>query len=81
MGEAEVPFHWSYTVRIGAGLAVARAWPGARFLRTTGLGHNAILRDPGVVRDTIDFIEGKVTFAPPPERDNWSAFPGPAPLL
>ncbi len=68
-------------VRTGAGLAVARAWPGARFLRTTGLCHNAILRDPCVVRDTIDFIEGKVTFAPPPERDDWSAFPGPAPLL
>jgi pimeloyl-ACP methyl ester carboxylesterase len=68
-------------VRIGAGLAVARAWPGARFLRTTGLGHHAILRDPGVVRDAIDFLKAEVTFAPPPARDEWSAFPGPAPLL
>lgn len=68
-------------VRIGAGLAVARAWPGARFVRTAGLGHNAILRDPGVVRDAIDFLRGEVVFAPPPARDEWSAFPGPAPLL
>jgi len=68
-------------VRIGAGLAVARAWPGARFVRTRGLGHNAILRDPGVVRDAVDFLKGEVVFAPPPARDGWSAFPGPAPLL
>jgi pimeloyl-ACP methyl ester carboxylesterase len=68
-------------VRIGAGLAVARAWPGARFLRTQGLGHNAILRDAGVVRDAIDFLKAEVTFAPPPARGERSAFPGPAPLL
>ena len=68
-------------VRIAAGLAVARAWPGARFVRTSGLGHNAILRDPGVVRDAVDFIRGEVVFAPPPARGEWSAFPGPAPLL
>ena len=68
-------------VRISAGLAVARAWPDARFVRTTGLGHNAILRDAGVVRDSIDFITGEVVFARPPARAEWSAFPGPAPLL
>ncbi len=68
-------------VRMDAGLAVARAWPGARFLRTRGLGHNGILRDRGVVRDAIDFLRAEVTFAPPPARDEWSAFPGPAPLL
>jgi len=68
-------------VRLAAGLAVAQAWPGARFVRTTGLGHNAILRDPGVVRDAVDFIRGEVVFAPPPARDEWSAFPGPAPLF
>lgn len=72
-GDADVP--------IASGLAVARAWPGARFLRTAGLGHNAILRDAGVARDAIDFLKGEVRFAPPPARDEWSAFPGPAPLL
>jgi hypothetical protein len=60
---------------------VARAWPGARFLRTQGLGHNAILRDAGVVRDAIDFLKAEVAFARPPARGERSAFPGPAPLL
>ncbi|MGE0356188.1 MAG: alpha/beta fold hydrolase [Burkholderiales bacterium] len=68
-------------VPLRAGLAVARAWPGARFVRTAGLGHNAILRDAGVVRDAIDFLGGAVVFAPPPPQDEWSAFPGPAPML
>ncbi len=72
-GDADVP--------LAAGLAVARAWPGARFVRTAGLGHNAILRDPGAVQDTVDFLRDAVVFAPPPARDEWSAFPGPAPLL
>ena len=68
-------------VRMSAGLAIARAWPGARFVRTSGLGHTAILRDAGVVRDAIDFLKGEVVFPPPPARDEWSAFPGPAPLF
>ena len=68
-------------VRISAGLAIARAWPGARFVRTSGLGHTAILRDAGVVRDALDFLRGEVVFGRPPARDEWSAFPGPAPLF
>lgn len=68
-------------VRYSAGLAVARAWPDARFVRTTGLGHTAILRDAGVVRDAVDFLKGEVVFARPPAQDEWSSFPGPAPLL
>lgn len=68
-------------VSAASGLAIARAWPGARFLSTSGLGHRAIVRDPGVVRDAIDFLAGEVVFAPPPAHDEWSAFPGPAPLL
>lgn len=68
-------------VRLAAGLAVARAWPGARFVRTAGLGHNAILRDAGVVRDAVDFLRGEVTFAPPPPRDGLPAFASPAPIL
>jgi pimeloyl-ACP methyl ester carboxylesterase len=38
------------------GEEIARAWPGAEFLTTKGLGHRAILRDPEVVRRTIEFL-------------------------
>ena len=48
-----------------SGLALARAWPDARFLRTEGLGHRAILRDPQVVQDTLDFIADRVVFLRP----------------
>ena len=68
-------------VPISHGLALARAWPGARFSGTNGLGHNAILRNATVARDALDFIRGEVVFAPPAKPDAWSAFPGPAPLL
>ena len=64
-GDREVP--------ATAGLALARAWPGARFLATEGLGHRAILRDPQVVADAIDFIEDRVVFSPP-------SFDQPAPI-
>jgi pimeloyl-ACP methyl ester carboxylesterase len=55
-----------------SGLALARAWPDARLLRTEGLGHRAILRDPQVVQDVIDFITDRVVFARP--------IAGPAPI-
>ncbi len=38
------------------GEAVARAWPGAQFVRTTGLGHRRILRDPEVIARATAFI-------------------------
>jgi pimeloyl-ACP methyl ester carboxylesterase len=38
------------------GEEIANAWPGAQFVATTGLGHRAILRDPDVVRRTIEFL-------------------------
>ncbi len=38
------------------GEAVARAWPHARFLRTEGLGHRRILRDPEVIGRVVDFL-------------------------
>lgn len=72
-GDREVDF--------GAGLALARAWPGARLVRTTGLGHRAILRDPTVVADTIDFLADRVVFAPAPAAGETSAFAAPSPLL
>jgi pimeloyl-ACP methyl ester carboxylesterase len=68
-------------VTIESGLAVARAWPDARFKRTTGLGHRRILKSPAVIQDTVDFITGQVVFSPPPPVDEWQAFPGPAPIF
>ena len=59
-------------VRIESGLAVARAWPDARFKRTFGLGHRKVLRDIGVVNATVDFLQDRVTFSLPPEIDQWS---------
>jgi pimeloyl-ACP methyl ester carboxylesterase len=63
-----------------SGLALARAWPGARFLRTEGLGHRAILRDPQVVADVVDFIADRVVFAAPPRKGEASAYFEPAPI-
>lgn len=68
-------------VGFASGLALARAWPGARLLRTTGLGHRAILRDPGVVADAIDFIRDEVVFAPPPAKDDTRPFAAPSPAF
>ena len=70
-GDGEVAF--------SSGLALARAWPDARLVRTEGLGHRQILRDPQVVQDTLDFIAGRVVFARPPETGA-RAFGAPAPL-
>ena len=36
--------------------AIARAWPGARLVTTTGLGHRRILRDPAVVAEVAGFV-------------------------
>ena len=68
-------------VALASGLALARAWKGAKFLRTEGLGHRAILRDSSVVGDAVDFLADRVTFAPPPARGEASAFAPPAPVL
>ena len=38
----------------GAGLA--RAWPGARLVRTRGLGHRSILRTPAVIDAAVEFL-------------------------
>ena len=72
-GDREVPF--------AAGLALARAWAGARLVQTRGLGHRAILKDREVARDAADFIAARVVFAPPPARGDTRAFAAPAPLV
>jgi pimeloyl-ACP methyl ester carboxylesterase len=38
--------------------AIARAWPQARLVTTSGLGHRRILRDPAVVAEIADFVAG-----------------------
>ena len=40
------------------GKMIADAWPGAQFLKTSGLGHGRILRDKAVVAAAVDFIKG-----------------------
>lgn len=50
-GDADVPFE--HTLRLSARM------PGARLLKTYGLGHYHILRDPDVVRAVADFVRGK----------------------
>jgi pimeloyl-ACP methyl ester carboxylesterase len=36
--------------------AIARAWPAARLVTTSGLGHRRILRDPAVVAEVAGFV-------------------------
>lgn len=35
---------------------IAAAWPQARLVATTGLGHRAIVRDPSVIRLAVEFL-------------------------
>jgi pimeloyl-ACP methyl ester carboxylesterase len=46
--DREVPFE--------AGATLASAWPGARLIKTQGLGHQRILRDPNVVDAVVRFV-------------------------
>lgn len=43
------------------GAAIAQAWPGARLVTTTGLGHRRILRDAQVVSQAVSFVSGATT--------------------
>jgi pimeloyl-ACP methyl ester carboxylesterase len=67
-------------VSYGSGLALARAWKGARLVATTGLGHRRILRAAEVVRDAVDFIADRVVFAPPPARGESQPYSAPSPI-
>jgi pimeloyl-ACP methyl ester carboxylesterase len=55
-GDAEVAFE--HTLRLSARM------PGARLVKTHGLGHYRLLRDAGVVRTIVDFIRGDVPDLP-----------------
>lgn len=54
--DAEVP--WS------DGAAIASAWPGARLVTTTGLGHRRILRDERVVSEAVSFVGSSGGYRP-----------------
>jgi pimeloyl-ACP methyl ester carboxylesterase len=41
-----------------SGRDLSRAWPGARLLTTSGLGHRRILSDPRVVAEVVRFVRG-----------------------
>jgi pimeloyl-ACP methyl ester carboxylesterase len=47
-------------VPYGHGAEIARAWPAAELVTTRGLGHRSILRDPEVVRRTIEFLRAGI---------------------
>ncbi len=53
VGDREVPFE--------KGRVIAEAWPGAVLLRTDGLGHQRILRDPEVGRIVERFVAWGMT--------------------
>ena len=43
-------------VPIACGEAIARAWPGAELVRTRGLGHQRVLRDPATLQTIVRFV-------------------------
>jgi pimeloyl-ACP methyl ester carboxylesterase len=43
-------------VSYNEGEQIADAWPSAHLVTTDGLGHQRILRDPGVVSKVVDFV-------------------------
>jgi len=44
-------------VSLNQGRILRESWPGARLLRTSGLGHRQILRDPEVIDTTLQFLQ------------------------
>ena len=48
--------------------AIARSWPDARLVTTTGLGHRRILRAPAVVAEVAAFVAGQPARAAVPGR-------------
>ena len=67
-GDTEVPF--DHALRLSARV------PGARLIKTYGLGHYRLLRDPGVVGAAVDFVGGNVAGLP----TELPALPRPAPI-
>ena len=67
-------------VPLAHGEAYATAWPDARLIRTSGLGHRRILRDPQVIAEAVAFLgEGAPLAAGPvqgegPRSLEWHLF-------
>jgi pimeloyl-ACP methyl ester carboxylesterase len=53
--DREVPFEESN--------AIVQAWPGARLIETSGLGHKRILRNESVIQQTVAFMEAQAKAA------------------
>jgi pimeloyl-ACP methyl ester carboxylesterase len=45
-------------VPVHCGESLAQAWPGAEIVKTSGLGHNRILRDPGAIATAVAYVRG-----------------------
>ena len=56
------------TVPFANGRDIAGAWPGARLIETSGLGHSDILRDPGVIDHVLGFLAAGRTHGEPAPR-------------
>lgn len=56
-GDREVP--------LAAGAALAEAWPGARLVVTSGLGHNRVLADRGAIATIVDAAAPEQRLATP----------------
>jgi pimeloyl-ACP methyl ester carboxylesterase len=50
--------------------AIARSWPGARLVTTTGLGHRRILRAPAVVAEATAFVAEQPSATAVPGRSD-----------
>lgn len=51
-------FHdpWDAEVPAREGAALAAAWPGSSLRSAESLGHRRLLRDPGVVAESVAFV-------------------------
>jgi pimeloyl-ACP methyl ester carboxylesterase len=43
---------------VGVARELVAGWPGASYVETRGLGHNRVLKDPGVVSAVAEFVRG-----------------------
>ena len=51
-------------IDVAISVATVARWPGAQLLRTTGLGHRRILRDPDVIDALVGFVAAGAATAP-----------------
>jgi len=71
--------HEDDTVPFSHGADIARYWPGAKLVGTSGLGHRDILNDPDVIARVVEFVRtGLVGEAPREdvELERWLFEPG-----